>query len=153
MASRIRLKMGKTNVKIPAYASESEYVRIANEAMRRIKEDLEYIINEVEDATPEIMLEALQPIFDKSQEYCPKDTGALRDSGYLEITSFRGNPTVEMGYAKGGNPSYAAYVHEMVNIPHEPPTQAKFLERAVNEGVGDLIDTLTSKYQDVIGLP
>jgi hypothetical protein len=147
-----RLKMGKTNVKVPAYASESTYVRMANEAMKKIKADLEYIINETENVTPEIMLEALKPTFEKSKEYCPVDTGDLRGSGYLEITSFRGQPTVEMGYGKGGHPHYTAYVHENLEMRHEPPTQAKWLERAVNEDIGNIIDRVAEGYQQVLGI-
>lgn len=147
-----RLKMGKTYVRVPAFASETEYVRLANQAMKSIMADLQYIIDETEGTTPEIMKEALEPTLELSAKYCPKDTGALVNSRYLEVTSFRGKPTVEMGYAKGGKPSYAAYVHEMVQIPHKAPTQAKFLERAVNEDIGNVIDRVVQGYQQLLGL-
>lgn len=147
-----RLKMGKTNVRIPAYASESDYVRQANQAMKSIMEDLQYIINETENTTPEIMKQALEPTLELSAKYCPKDTHALVNSRFMEVTSFRGKPTVELGYAKGGVPNYAAYVHEMVQIPHEAPTQAKFLERAVNEDIGNIIDRVVDGYQQLLGL-
>lgn len=147
-----RLKMGKTNVRVSEYASEADYVRQANQAMKSIMQDLQYIIDETEGVTPEIMKEALEPTLELSAVYCPKDTGALVESRYLEVTSFRGNPSVEMGYAKGGNPDYAAYVHEMVQIPHKPPTQAKFLERAVNEDIGNIIDRVVQGYQQLLGL-
>ena len=147
-----RLKMGKTNVRIPAYASEPEYVRLANQAMKSIMADLQYIIDETEGTTPEIMKEALEPTFELSKKYCPKDTGALVNSGYLEVKSFRGNPSVELGYGKGGNPFYTAYVHENVEMSHQAPTQAKFLERAVNEDIGNIIDRITMEYQALLGL-
>lgn len=147
-----RLKMGKTNVRISSYASEVTYVRQANEAMRKIMADLQYIIDETENTTPEIMKQALEPTLELSAKYCPKDTNRLVNSRYLEVTSFRGKPAVEMGYAKGGNPDYAAYVHEMVQIPHKDPTQAKFLERAVNEDIGNIIDRVVLGYNQLLGL-
>lgn len=147
-----RLKMGKTNVRIPAYASESSYVRQANAAMKSIMKDLQYIIDETENTTPEIMKQALEPTLELSAKYCPKDTHALVNSRYLEVTSFRGKPSVEMGYAKGGKPEYAAYVHEMVEIPHKTPTQAKFLERAVNEDIDNITDRVVQGYNQLLGL-
>jgi hypothetical protein len=151
MSLGVKLKVGKTNVRTTGYPSESGFVRQVNQGMRKIQEDLGYIIQQFEDVTPEFMLEAMRPIFDESQRIVPVRTSALKDSGYLEIVEFRGSPKVEIGYAKGGNPWYAVYVHEMIEIPHRPPTQAKYLEKPVNDGLGALIDTLAAQYKEFMG--
>lgn len=151
MAIGARLIVGKTNVRTTGYPSEPFFVRQVNQAMREIRDNLNYIIQQFEDVTPDFMLQAMQPIFDESQALCPVETGRLKDSGYLEVTSFRGNPTVEVGYGKGGDPWYTVWVHEMTEIPHKPPTQAKFLEKAVNDGMSDLIDSLAAQYKEFMG--
>lgn len=148
----VKLKVGNTKRNITGYPSESSFVRQMNDAMQVITKDMLYIIEQFEDVTPELMVEVLQPIFDESQVLVPKDTGALKDSGYLEIVSnSRGDQRVEMGYGKNGSPDYAVYVHEMVQIPHRPPTQAKFLEKPLNEGLLGIIDTLAAKYKEFGG--
>lgn len=146
-----RLKVGKTFVKAPRYPSEPGYVKSVNDAMKKIQADIQYIIDQFEDVTPDIMEEALQPTLELSKVYCPKDTGALVDSAYLEVSRYRGKPSVEIGYAKGNRPDYAAYVHEMVEIPHAAPTRAKFLEAAVNEDVGNIIERVDSAYRRFMG--
>lgn len=152
MATSVRLKVGKTFVKSPKYMSEANYVTEVNRGMKSIEKDLLYIIQQFEDVTPEFMKDALQPTFDKSQTYVPFRGGTLKNSGYLEIVEYRGSPKVEMGYGAGGRPDYTVYVHEMVEIPHAAPTQAKFLERAVNEDMGDLIDRLAASYKNFMGV-
>lgn len=91
------------------------------------------LVRHIEEATPEILMEALEPTFEKSQEYCPRDTGELLNSGYLEIRELRGKPTVEMGYGFGGSPSYAVAVHENLEWRHKAPTRAKWLQTAIEE--------------------
>lgn len=90
-------------------------------------------ISQVEEAMPDVLYEALQPTYELSQEYVPYDTGALADSGYLEITNFRGKPRVEIGYGLGGVPPYAVRVHETMEFRHEAPTRAKWLQVALEE--------------------
>lgn len=152
MALGVKLKVGKVSVRSPKYMSEATYVRSINQGWKAIEASLKSIINQFEDITPEIMRDALQPTFDKSQVYVPHQTGALKNSGYLEIVEFRGNPKVEIGYGRGGSPDYAVYVHEMVEIPHRAPTQAKFLERAVNEDMQDIADRLALSYKAFMGV-
>lgn len=151
MTVGVRLKVGKVNVRSTRYPSEAGYVKEINQGMAELEKNLKWIIQQFEDVTPEVMLDAMRPMYDKSQVYVPVRGGTLRDSGYLEIVERRGRPTVEMGYAKGGSPDYAVYVHEMIGIPHASPTQAKFLERAVNEEVGATIDRLVANFREFMG--
>lgn len=148
-----RLKVGKVTVRTPLYPSEPRYVESVRRGMKELMDNVNYIFDQFEAVTPEIMLDVLQPIFDESQQLVPQRTGALKASGFLRVASGRtGNIWVEMGYAEGGNPSYAAYVHEMVQIPHKPPTQAKFLEKPINDHMLDLIDELAARYKNFAGL-
>lgn len=149
---RFKLKVGKTSVRTTGYMSEASFVKQINAGMRSIEKDVQYIMDQFEDVTPEIMYDALKPTFDKTQERVPKRTNALANSGYLEIVERRGKPTVELGYAKGGYPDYAVYVHEMLEIPHRAPTSAKFVEGPVNEDLGDIIDRITSAYRDFMSV-
>lgn len=147
-----RLKVGKVTVRTPRYPSEPGYVESVRRGMKELMDNVNYIFQQFEEITPEIMLDVLKPIYDESQVLVPVKTGDLKNSGFLRIASGRtGNIWVEMGYADGGDPDYAAYVHEMTNIPHKPPTQAKFLEQPINEHMLDIIDELAARYKEFAG--
>jgi len=94
---------------------------------------LDDVVNQVIGATPQAITEALQPIYDLSQQYVPVDTHALEESAFIETRQGVAGPKVVIGYAKGGHPWYAAYVHENLEMKHAKGKYAKFLERAVNE--------------------
>lgn len=151
MSVGIKLKVGKVNVRTTGYMSEASYVKQINQGLGQLTKSLVDLLKQFEDATPEIMLDAMRPMYDKSQEYVPVRGGTLKNSGYLEIVEKRSKPVVEMGYAKGGSPDYAVYVHEMTSIPHVAPTRAKFLEHAVNEEIGSTIDRLVANYKGFMG--
>lgn len=105
----------------------------AKASMANVIRNYQKIVDNLEGVTPEVLYEALEPTFEKSKVYCPKDTGKLVASGYLENTSFRGNPRVEIGYGKNGEPDYAAAVHENLEWKHKAPTRAKWLQAALGE--------------------
>lgn len=136
--TNIRLQVGKITSRGAKYPWEPGYVASVEKQVRELTDILRSICDQFGDVTPEICRDALEPTFEKSKVYCPKDTHRLVNSGYLEITGFRGQPRVEMGYAKGGDPHYAVLVHENLNMHHQPPTQAKFLQRAVEEDLPDI---------------
>lgn len=121
----------------------------ARSSMARVISNYRRLINELENVTPDILLEALEPTFEKSQEYCPYDTGRLRDSGYLQITQFRGNPTVEIGYGLGGEPPYTVNVHENLEWRHKYPTRAKWLEVALLEDDQAIQQRIISAYKEM----
>lgn len=145
MAKQLKLVMGLQSVRAPRYTSESDYVKLVNAQMKEVMDDLQGILTQFEDATPEIVVEALEPTFEKSKAYCPKDTHALVNSGYLEIISTGKKPYVEMGYAKGGKPRYAPYVHEIPN-KHAAPTRWKWLQAAIEEDMGQIASRIGSLY-------
>ena len=73
----------------------------------------------------------------KAQYYCPVLTGALYASGRIEVEGkgFGTKGTVEFG---GLDAPYAVPVHERMDVYHEPPTCAKYLERAARESRGTM---------------
>ena len=104
------------------------------------------VTQEIEQA----QLDVAYQVYDLSQVYVPVETGALKASGTVQEFSTqavlgrkrpaggRYAPTastfgVQVVYGEGPSSEYAVIVHEDLEAFHEPPTQAKFLERAVNE--------------------
>ena len=120
------------------------YTRSARASMAAIIRNYRRFVKNVEQEMPQVLLAALEPTYEKSQEYCPKDTGALVESGYLEITTFRGNSRVEIGYGKGGDPDYAAAVHENMEWRHKAPTRAKWLQIALEEDASAIQGRITN---------
>jgi len=101
---------------------------------------------QVKATAPRASLNGMKPTFEKSKVYCPHDTGALRDSAYLELrgqfdvgSGSASEASVEIGYGKHGNPPYALIVHEMVQYHHAPPTRAKFLQSAIEEDMDKIL--------------
>lgn len=100
--------------------------------MQNVLANYEAFVDHMEEVTPQILKEAMQPTLDKAVVYCPEDTGRLRKSAYLEVESRRGSHVVAIGFGKRGQPDYAVYVHEMP-YKHVAPTRAKFLQSAIQE--------------------
>src|SRR5688572_19369077 len=122
---RLKLRMGLERVSKQQYAGHRDQVAHVNRQLKELELDILDIFKQLEDESPEIMIDVLEPTFIKSQTYTPYDKGPLVNSGYLEENSFRGQPRVEMGYGKGGYPHYAALQHENMGFYHKPPTRAK----------------------------
>lgn len=133
------------------WPSEPGYVAAMREQSKEMTDALLEVLTIFEEATPDIMVEALQPTRRLAEYYTPKDTRALVESSYLEVTSFRGKPRVELGFARGGNPPYAMYVHEILDYKHASPTGAKFLERALKEDMTGIYQRLAEGYKDLMG--
>lgn len=119
-----RLAKGNTS----ASAGATRNVR---QQMAAVQRNFQRIINSVEDVTEEAVREGLQPIYDESQVLVPVDTGRLKASGFIQTRRTSRGVSGVVGYAPGSNPPYAAIVHERLDLNHESPTQAKFLEVAV----------------------
>lgn len=151
MSVGIKLKVGKVNVRTVGYPSEASYVRQVNQGLKQLEKSLIDVLDQFMNVTPEVMLDAMRPIYDLSQEYVPVRDGKLKNSGYLEVVERGSRPYVEFGYAKGGRPDYAVYVHEMIEIPHKAPTRAKYAEQAVNDAVGETINRLVANYREFMG--
>jgi hypothetical protein len=114
---------------------------------RQIVKNYKEVIADLEDMTPNIIFEALEPTFDLSMQYCPIDTGALRASGYLRTTERGNSPRVEIGYGEGGEPEYTVSVHENLEWRHWRGTRAKWLQAALEETEKQIEDRIISAYQ------
>ncbi len=112
-------------------------VQAVQKWFNEVKKDLKEGVKGIEDASADILLEALRPTFEKSLDLVPFLHGDLQASGFLEKGRGKGSP-VFMGYARNGIPKYAIFVHEDLEAKHESPTQAKFLEQPVTEDLPEI---------------
>ena len=126
---------------------------------RSVRQQIDAVINRYKDfvdhlilESPEILLGALQPTFDLSQVYVPVQEGILKDSGYLEMATSRARTQVEIGYARGGQPDYAVYVHEHPEMLHTAPTRYKFLEAALEEDFDNVQARIIEGYKVTSGV-
>jgi hypothetical protein len=72
------------------------------------------------------------------QVYVPVDFGTLRSTGRVQPPVVSGTTiTVTLGFGGPAAP-YALIVHENLEAYHRPPTQAKYLEVAINEAVAGM---------------
>lgn len=122
-----------------------------NRQFDRIMRNLDKKIKEIEGATLEGMVEAMEPIFETSQEYVPVKTGELALSGFLEIDDTVKHPRVVIGYAARGKPDYAVIVHENLEVQHAHPTRAKYLETAVAEHFDDILPRVHRHVKSSVG--
>lgn len=146
-----KAKLGRQRVTKSLAPYQASYVRDIREQMKVIQDNLNGFIGALKNATPQILLDALTPTFAKSVVYCPKRTHRLAQSGYLEVAETSRGVTAEMGYARGGDPFYAAIVHERTDIPHQAPTRAKFLQSALEEDSSDIPKRIAQGYRDSVG--
>ncbi len=136
MPSPLGFNVGRVRVTSAALPSEAGYIRSIREQMKVIIQNVQRVISRIENVTPEALVFGVQPIFDRSQELVPIDTGVLKDSGFIETRPTAAGVGVFVGYARFGKPFYAGFVHERLDVRHAAGKQAKFLEAAVNEKIG-----------------
>ncbi len=152
MAEPLQLNVGRVRRTVAASPSEKNYIKSIRDQMHVIKQNILKVINHIENITPEAIRYGLKPIFDESQRLVPVDRGGLKASGFIEVRKTATGSTAAIGYARYGRPHYAGFVHERLDIPHAPPTQAKFLETAVNTRIGDFQRRVLMFYQKQTGL-
>jgi len=146
MTAKIKAAVGDHRITVEDSASMAAATRQTRAQLKAITDSLNAIMKGIEDATPGALYFALRPIYDLSQTLVPVDKGALKTSGYLESRNSRGRPQAELGYARGGSPSYAVYVHENLEAKHKSPTQAKFLQAPLEM----LVDTIPERIKRYI---
>lgn len=148
----VRTFMGKQNFKLMDVSSEADGERAFQVSMGAILSDLQAFIAELDsEIVPGVLVEALEPTLGKAIEYCPVDSGALVASAYLEVEKYRGNPTVYLGFGRGGNPSYALAVHERTDVRHAEPTRAKFLQSALDEDYYSILNSIPRLIREYSG--
>jgi len=137
MAAILQLNVGRQRRTSVVGPSESAYIGQIQAQLRLIRENMLKVTKHIENVTPEAIEFGLKPILEESQRLVPVDTGRLKRSGFVETRQTAGGTVAAIGYGRYGRPTYAAFVHENLNVRHAPPTQAKFLEVAVNTKIGD----------------
>lgn len=154
MARKINISasVGRQRITKSVSATEASYVVGIRQAFARITANYGKLIDGLVNITPDIIMEALEPTFELSQKYCPKDTGKLVESGFLETVGVGKNTRVAIGYAKGGNPHYAVYVHELTHLKHASPTRAKFLLTALEQDAPNIQKRIIVGYKQAMGL-
>src|SRR3972149_2232682 len=120
--------------RLPGKVSPGSHAYFRKGATISARQDMEAIISRYEQlvkslhaSTPEILIDALTPAFDKSQEYVPVKGGTLANSGVLEVGVGTDPNQAEASITYGDADAwYAALVHEYVWLNHEYPTRAKY---------------------------
>lgn len=126
----------------------------AQRGMRDVQENFRKFCDWLQlDVTPEVLVEALDPTMDLSDHYAPKDTRRMVDSRYNKVTTSRGGKVrAEVGYNEHGEAPYTIFVHEMPHFYHQPPTQYKFLQRAMDEDLPEVIGRVAAGIKKRTGL-
>lgn len=127
----LNIRMGLPGAGSPSAHRTGQFAQSAMRDSRRILENFQAFVNHMEEAQPEVLYEAMVPAFELSQTLVPVESGLLKSTGYLEIERRAQGARVNIGYAKGGHPWYAIMQHEDLELSHEPPQQAKFLQDAI----------------------
>ncbi len=152
MPARLRINVGRQRVTGATSPFEAGYVQSVNAQMRAIRNNMLKVVEAIENATPEALIFGLQPIFDESQRLVPVKSGRLKRSGFLRSEQSTKGSVVAIGYAKGGQPKYAALVHERTDFNHKSPTQAKYLEAAVNAHISKVQPRVAQFLSKQVGL-
>jgi hypothetical protein len=104
-------------------------------------------VEDLKQATPDILKLALWPAWMASQIYVPVDKGDLKISGVFDTRRVGRN--IQQAYITYGNANawYAAIVHERLDMRHAAPTSAKYLQRAMEENFGSFMETIQANYK------
>jgi len=146
MAVNVRAFVGLRSLRGPRLGGSLEATtRDARAQFNDVLRNFNALIRGIKSVTPEALQGALQPIYDRSQELVPVRTGELKASGYLEVRTSGDKIDAEVGYGRGGVPIYAVFVHENLEMFHEPPTQAKFLQTAIEEHMDGIRSSLLTR--------
>jgi hypothetical protein len=151
-APRVSAFMGRKRIAAGLAHGESQAALSAQfqSTLEDLLQGFREFVDELDGASADMLVEALEPTFGKSLEMCPVKNGDLRQSGYLEARSYYRRAEAEIGYGRGGNPDYAIYVHEMP-YAHEPPTQSKFLQQALEEDYFTILNSLPRIVREFAG--
>jgi hypothetical protein len=158
MATKPRIVIKPSFGRLPGRVSEGskafykkQAIGTARASMQNVTRQYEKFVRHLQGVTPDIVRNALEPVFDKSQVYVPVDKGYLKESGQLNVETEGGQVigTITYGDARAW---YAALVHEYVWLNHEPPTRAKYLQSAMEEELDQFMVSVTLDYSLAMGM-
>ena len=148
MPLSIKLRAGRFAIRGTLDPVSANYTRQMRTQMKGIEANLKEVLNAIEEHSVGALDRILRPTFELSQKYVPVDTGDLKASGFLEVsTSSAGRVNATIGYGKGGRPPYTVFVHEMTEVHHTPPTRSKFLQAAIEEDLDDIQGRIAEEYR------
>jgi hypothetical protein len=146
----IGINVGLKRVPKASSTYQAAFTRSTRESMAAIIENYRSLVNAIRDATPQILHDIMEPVFDLSQLYCPVKTGKLQDSGRISAHETGTRVRVDISYGDGANVPYAAIVHERTELAHAPPTRSKYLQAALEESLDDIKEGIVQAYGDII---
>lgn len=128
-------------------------MRIQLRGIEQVQRRLQHVADTTARSLAAALTVEAEAIMGKSKEIVPVDTGALRSTGHVQPPETAGaQVTVEMGYGGPAAP-YAVFVHERVELRHNPPTQAKFLEQPALEAIPGMAERVAARIRpDVEGV-
>lgn len=85
----------------------------------------------------------------ESVHLCPHDTGFLRSTFHVEPPKISG---LDVDVALGYGADYAVYVHEILDSHHNPPTQAKYLEKPIMDRAPVLARNIAARMSAGFGI-
>ena len=147
MPLSLKFRAGRFAIRGSLDPTSTSYTQQMRTQMKEIESRLKEVLNAVDEHSLEALDRVLRPTFELSQKYVPVDTGDLKASGFLEVTSSGGRDNATIGYGKGGKPPYTVFVHEMTEIPHKQPTRSKFLQAASEEDFDNIRDRVVEEYR------
>lgn len=150
--ANVRFPVGRQRLHHNVRPSQAGYTRAIRAQMKQIVDNMQKVIKAIHATSKPALQYALQPIYDDSQVLVPVDKGPLKASGFIEVRDTARGVTGVVGYAKGGNPHYAVYVHERMDLQHSAPTQAKFLEEPVMRHLRNIPARYASYVKQGVGL-
>jgi len=148
---RIRFPVGTQRITSRTNQSEARATKDVRAQMAEVQRRFSNLVKAVPGVTEVAIFHALEPIYDQSQIFVPVDTGKLKESGFIRTSSRRDGAAGVVGYGAAGNPFYAVYVHERLDLKHDAPTQAKYLEEAVKEKFSEFESRLADSMKRSLG--
>lgn len=148
----LRFQIGRQRYTSRAFPHEAGYGRAVDAQMKQIIQNMQKVIDGIKGASPDALLYAVRPIYDESQRLVPVKTGRLKRSGFLEARVTTKGATAVVGYAKGGNPHYAAMQHERMDFRHAEPTQAKYLQEPAMKHIPNIPNRYAEFIRARLGL-
>ncbi len=152
MAGPLNLNVGRVRRTSVVSPSEATYIKSIRDQMALISSNVLKVVKRLDESTPDAIRFGLEPIFQESQRLVPVDRGPLKASGFIEVRKTAGGAQAAIGYGRYGRPTYAAFVHERLDLRHAPPTQAKFLEEPIMKGIDTFRRRVALFYRKQTGL-
>jgi len=151
MAKRsFRGRVGRGRISGGDTSSNARFTRNIRAAMKEVEGLISKTINELDGITTDVLLDAMEPTFDKVIKYTPVDSGKLIESLALDIDASGKVVKASISAGNGNEVDYAVFVHERLDQNHQSPTRAKFIQSALEEDVDAIKKRLIEGYKSKV---